>query len=272
MSLTPRSRILLGMLWNSKDIRFFLISLLIGILVQSLARRCLQYMKDHPELFEETKTNRKKAKPKNKSPLVLPRGGAMVVPPEVFAFINYLNQTGILGFLAKSGIVTTLKRAAAGYLIKKIPVNAISTYVRGALPATHGYVEKSLSTLADVEKLTLYQCEGINELEYLFYILKDSAIPFEEKQKVTNSILTKYLNLSTEAGRRNSLLCLLAILCTLAVYSTDSYHIILKILLKAMREGKIPKELVRWIIRNLQRKGLLLEPEFLEIAYSELLD
>jgi hypothetical protein len=274
MSLTARSRILLGMLVNNKDLKVFLIHVLIGALLQILARRCLKYMEDHPELFEKTNTNRKKAKPrnKNKKPLVVPRGGAFVVPPQVFEFINYLNETGILKFIANSGVISTAATGAAGYLIKQIPLKAVSTYVRnsarGALPATHGYIDKSVTTLDDVGKLTLYQCEGINELGYLFYVLKDSAIPFEEKERITILILTKFLNLSTEEGRRNSLLCLLAILCALAIYSPSSYHLLLKILLQAIREGKISKKLIRWIIRRLKRNGLLLNPELLDIAYS----
>ena len=144
MSLTDRSRILLRMLWNNKDLRVFLIHVLIGTLLQILARRCLKYMKEHPELFEKTNTNRKKAKlrNKNKNPLVVPRGRAFVVPPQIFEFINYLNQTGILKLIADSGIVSTLTTGGAVYLIKKIPLNAVSNYIRnaprGALPATHG--------------------------------------------------------------------------------------------------------------------------------------
>lgn len=276
MSLNSRARIFLEMLRTNKDLKIFLIHILIGTLLQILARRCLKYMKDHPELFEETKKNRKKAKPrnKNKNPLVVPRGGAFVVPTEVFQFINFLNETGILAYIANSGIVSSAITGAAPYVVKQIPFNAVSTYVvnsaRGALPATHGYRDKSVTTLDDMGKLTLtlYPCEEVNELGYLFYVLKNSEISFEEKERITHIILTKFLNLSTEEGRRNFLLCLLAILCTLAIYNHAGYHILLKMLLEAIREGKIPKQLVRWIIRNLKRKGLLLNPELLDIAYS----
>ena len=122
-----------------------------------------------------------------------------------------------------------------------------------------------MTPLEDVGKLTLYQCEGIHELEYLFYVLKDSAIPFEEKERITLLILTRFLNLSTEAMRRNFLLCLLAILCALTIYNPSSYHLLLKSLLQAIREGKISKNLIRWIIQNLKRKGLLSNPELLDI-------
>jgi hypothetical protein len=271
MSLTDRSRILLRMLWNNKDLRVFLIHVLIGTLLQILARRCLKYMKDHPELFEETNKNRKKAKPrnrnKNKNPLVVPRGGAFVVPPKVFAFLK---------FLADSGFLVGIAGSAAAYVIKQIPLNAVSTYVvnsvRGSLPSTHGSLNKSVTTLDDVGKITLYECERIPDLEYLFDILRDLIIPFEEKERFTRLIFGRYFNLSTEEGRKAFVLCLLAILLTLSIYNHASYHILLKMLLEAIREGKIPNKLVRVIIRNFQRKGLRPGPELIEIAYSDLIE
>jgi hypothetical protein len=267
-----RLRLLLAMFWDNKDLRIFIINILIGALLQILARRCLKYLEDHPKLLEETNTKRKKTKLKNKNPLVVPRGGAFVVPPAAFAFIKFLNDSGILKFLADSGFLAGIVGSSAGYVIKQIPLDAVSTYVRnsarGALPATHGYVDKSVTTLDDVGKLTLYQCEGINELGYLFDLLKDPLIPFEEKERFTRLIFGRYLNLSTEEGRRGFVLCLLAILCALAIYSPSSYHLLLKMLLKAIREGKISKELIRWIIRRLKRNGLLVNPELLDIAYS----
>lgn len=271
MSFTSRPRMLLGMLVNDKDLKVFLIHILISTLLQILARRCLKYIKDHPELLEKTNKKGKKANPrnKNKNPLIVPRGGAFVVPPQVFAFIKYLNDTGILKWIAESGIGASLTAGGTVYMIKKIPLNAISNYIRNApreaLPATHGYIEKSLTTVNEVGKLTLPQCEGINELEYLFYVLKDSEIPFEERKRLTISILTRFLNLSTDESRRNSLLCLLAILCALAIYNPSSYYILFQALLKAVEEGKIPKNLIRWIIRNLKKDGRFLNPELLYV-------
>jgi hypothetical protein len=261
MSLTDRSRILLRMLWNNKDLRVFLIHVLIGTLLQILARRCLKYMKDHPELFEETNKNRKKAKPRNRNKNKNP----LVVPPKVFAFLK---------FLADSGFLVGIAGSAAAYVIKQIPLNAVSTYVvnsvRGSLPSTHGSLNKSVTTLDDVGKITLYECERIPDLEYLFDILRDPIIPFEEKERFTRLIFGRYFNLSTEEGRKAFVLCLLAILLTLSIYNHASYHILLKMLLEAIREGKIPNKLV--IIRNFQRKGLRPGPELIEIAYSDLIE
>ena len=212
-----RLRLLLAMLWNNKDLRVFLIHILIGALLQILARRCLKYMKDHPELSEETNKNRKKAKSRNRNKNKNP----LVVPPEVFQFIKFLNDSCILKFLADYGFLAGIAGSSAGYGIKQIPLNAVSTYVvnsvRGALPSTHGSLDKSVTTLDDVGKITLYECERIPDLEYLFDLLRDPIIPFEEKERLTRLIFGRYLNLSTEEGRKAFVLCLLAILLTLSI-------------------------------------------------------
>ena len=254
MSFYNRVQILLAMLWNNKDLKILILNIVIGLLLQRLARKCLKYLKDYPELLEETNPKRTKAKRrnKNKNPLVLPRGGAFLVPPAAFAFLKFLNDSGILQFLADSGFWASVAGGSTGYLIKQIPLNGVSTYVRnfvqGALPATHGYLDKSMTNLDDWGKITLYECERIPELEYLFDVLKYPIIPFEEKQRVTRLIFGRYLNLSTAEGRKAFVLCLIAILLTLSIYNYSSYHILVKMLLEAVREGKILKNLVRVII------------------------
>jgi hypothetical protein len=278
MAFTIRLRILFAMLWNNKDVRFVLINILMGRVLQYLAGRLLKYIENHPEVFEEAKRKREKAKlrNKNKNPLVLPRGGALVVPPEVFQVIKYLNETGVLKLIHDSGIVATIVSgmisATGSYIIKQIPLKAINTYVvtsvPGALPATHGYkyIEKRMTVFDDVGSIHLQKCE--ENLQYLFTILQDSTVPFEEKERLTLAILTKYLNLNTPQGRLNFVLCLVFIIYLLSIYAPGSYHIILRKLIEAIKQGKISKKLARLIIRRLQRKGVLIEPELLDIAYS----
>jgi hypothetical protein len=45
-----------------------------------------------------------------------------------------------------------------------------------------------------------------------------------------------------------------------------SYHIILKNLIKAIKEGRIPKIVGRAIIRILLKRGLFVNPELLEVV------
>lgn len=282
MDFNIRLRILLAMLWNNKDVRFVLINMLMGVVLQYLAGRLLKYIENHPEVFEEAKREREKAKlrNKNKNPLVLPRGGALVVTPKVFEIINYLNDTGVIKLIHESGIVATIVSsivsATGSYIIKQIPLKAVSTYVitslPGALPATHGYkyIEKRLANTAfdDVGSINLHKCE--ENLQYLFTILQDSTVPFEEKERLTLAILTKYLNLKTHQGRLNFVLCLVFIIYLLSIYAPGSAHIILRKLIESIKKGKISKKLARVIIRRLQRKGVLIDPELLDIApYSD---
>jgi hypothetical protein len=93
-------------------------------------------------------------------------------------------------------------------------------------------------------------------------------LPFEEKEKLTRSILTKYLNLKTAYGRLNSVRCIVFILSIFSIQNMSSYHIILKNLIKAIKEGRIPKIVGRAIIRKLKKRGLLVNPELLEVVNS----
>ena len=105
-------------------------------------------------------------------------------------------------------------------------------------------------------------------MEYLFKILEDKTIPFEEKEKVTRSILTKYLDLKTMNGRITFVLCIVFVLYILSIQNTSGFYILLKNLIKAIKEGRISKEIGRSIIKRLQKKGIAVDPELLEVVSS----
>lgn len=65
-----------------------------------------------------------------------------------------------------------------GVFIKKVPINELSTVVRGALPYTH--FEKTKYIIVNQEKIYLDSCS--QSLKYLFKVLEDKTIPFEEKK------------------------------------------------------------------------------------------
>ena len=83
-------------------------------------------------------------------------------------------------------------------------------------------------------------------------------IPFEERKKVAQSILTKYLNLKTPSGRRNFVLCIFFIISILFTNHRSSFYLMMKSLIKAIREGKITKQMARLIVRKLRKKVCLL--------------
>ena len=85
----------------------------------------------------------------------------------------------------------------------------------------------------------VYLDQSDQNLKYLFDILEDETIPFEERKQITHSILTKYLNLKTPFGRRNFLLCIVFIIYTLFINHGSSFYLMMRSLIKAIREGKI---------------------------------
>jgi hypothetical protein len=151
-------------------------------------------------------------------------------------------------------------------LIRKIPTVAISRFLNEAIPQNLPELERKRIILVNDEQIYLDKCD--QSLEYLFTVLKDITIPFKEKEKVARSILTNYLNLKIENGRRTFVLCLLLILYLLSIHNTSGYYIILKNLIKSIKEKRISKAVGRLIIRRLKNRGLIVDPELLEIVNS----
>ena len=132
----------------------------------------------------------------------------------------------------------------------------ISTYLRYAFPQNLPDLEKKKFILISGEKIYLDQCD--QSLKYLFDTLGDEPIPFEERKKIAHSVLTKYLNLRTPFGRRNVVLCIVFIIYILSTKRHSSFYLMMKSLIKAIREGRIPKQMARLIVRKLRKKVCLL--------------
>lgn len=127
-------------------------------------------------------------------------------------------------------------------------------------------ITKKKFILVAGEKIYLDPCK--QNLKYLFKVLEDKGIPFEEKEKITRSIFSKYLNLKTMNGRVTFVLCIVLILYILSIQNQSGFIILLKNLIRAIREGKISKAIGRAIVRRLQKKGVDIDPELLDIVNS----
>ena len=127
-------------------------------------------------------------------------------------------------------------------------------------------LEKKKFMLVEGEKIYLNGCD--QNLKYLFKILADETIPFEKKEKAAHSIFTKYLNLKAEFGRRNFVLCIVFILYILSFQNPSSFFVLMRSLIKAIREGRISKKIGRLIVRKLRKKGILIDPELADIVAS----
>jgi hypothetical protein len=260
-------------LLSRKNLQIIIISSTCGGVLQIL---CTRYIKNHPELFEEKTYNFKETETEIKNKTrnrrfrrFFRRGGQVVSIQVILAVINFISENGF--------IVTTLF-SGASVIVSNIPTKAISAYLGNALPQKLPQLEKykcKKFILVDGVKLSLEQYDKNMEylcdqnIQYLFKVLSDEKVPFEAKQKLARSTLTKHLNLKTASGCRNFVLCMVLILLYLfSTQNMSNYHIIIENLIKAIKEGRISRELGRVIIRKLKKKGCLIDPEFLEVVNS----
>ena len=223
-----------------------------------------QYLKSHPEFLDDPDTL--VTKRKYRLPRFLsPRGGAMIEIPVSFLSIKIMSKF-FVKFIAEKGLLAGLGATGGVRVASKIPATAISSYLRDAFPQNLPHLEKKKFILIGKEKIYLDQCD--QSIEYLFKILEDQTIPFEEKEKVARSILTKYLDLKTLNGRITFVLCIVFVLYILSIQNSSGFYILLKNLIKAMKEGRISKTMGRAIVKRLQKRGIALDPELLEVVSS----
>ena len=238
------------------DVKIVIICTVTGGILQVLSKK---YLKSHPEfLKDEPVTKKKYRRPR----FLSPRGGSII---EISGISIKVVTKVVLNFLAKKGLMTGIM-TGTGIVISKIPLTAISTYLSDSFPQNLPHLEKKKFILVGGEKIYIDQCD--RNLKYLFKILEDETIPFEEKEKVARSILTKYLDLKTMNGRITFVLCLVFVLYILSIQNPSGFYILLKNLIKAIKEGKISKAIGRAIVRRLEKKGIVIDPELLEVVSS----
>ena len=227
------------------DVRIIIFGTIMGGVLQILSKR---YLKNHPEFLKDS--------PESKE--IVPRGGEIVSGSAALAQV-------ILSFLAQHGLTAGLL-SSVGVVISRIPVTSISTCLRDSVPQNLSHLEKKKFILVKGREIYLDQCD--QNLKYLFDILEDETIPFKEKKQIAHSILTKYLNLKTPFGRRNFVLCIVFIIYILFINHRSSFYLMMRSLIKAIREGKITKPMARFIVRKLRKKGVPIDPELVELVNS----
>lgn len=241
---------------SRNDVKIVIICTATGAVLQVLAKR---YLKSHPEFLEDAPVTKKKYKLPR---FLSPHGGAFI---EISGISVKIVTKVVLNFLAKKGLLAGFL-GGGSVVISKIPVTVITRYLRDSFPQNLPHLEKKKYILVKGEKIYLDQCD--QNFEYLFNILEDKTIPFEEKEKVAHSILTKYLDLKTMNGRIGFVLCIGFVLYILSIQNQPGYYILLKNLIKAIKEGRISKPIGRARIRKLKNKGIPIDPELLEVISS----
>lgn len=241
---------------SRNDVKTFIMCTITGGILQLISK---QYIKSHPEFFE----NRPVPKKKYRLPKFLsPRGGAFI---ELSGISIKIVADVVLNFLATKGLLAGVVTGGA-IVIGKIPATAVSTYLQDAFPQNLPHLEKSKFILVEGEKIYLDQCD--QNLQYLFKILEDKTIPYKEKKNIARSILTKYLDLKTQTGRANFILCIGFVLYILSTQNPAGCHILFTNLINAIKDGTISKKLGRAIVRKLLKQGVLVDPELLEVVKS----
>lgn len=236
------------------DVKIVVICTVTGGILQVLSK---QYLKSHPEFLKDAPVTKKTYRLPR---FLSPRGGALI---EISGISIKLVAQVVVNFLAKEGLLAGLATGGAVF-ISKIPATAVSTYLRDSFPQNLSSLDKKRFILVGKEKIYLDQCD--QNLKYLFQMLEDETIPFDEKKKLASSILTKYLNLKTMTGRANFVICIVFILYILSNQNSSGFYILLKNLIEAIREGRISKPIGRAIVRKLQKDGICVNPELLEVV------
>ena len=263
-SLLKMNKTFLRSLLRRKNIKMIVIATVSGGVLQIICRR---YIKNNPEFLEKENEDLKETEPviknKNRNPKFrnpFPRGGAVSALSGISIKVA---ATFVVKFLAENGLLAGLV-TGSGVTLSRIPTSVLSLYLRKGLPQNLPELERNKFILVDGKKVYLDLCD--QNIGYLFTILKDPTLPYEEKEKITRSILTKYLNLKTADGRVNFVLCIVFMCYIFSTQDMSSYYIILKNLIKAIKEGRIPKIVGRAIIRKLKKRGLLIDPRLLDVV------
>jgi hypothetical protein len=243
-------------IFSRNELKIIIVGAIIGGILQVI---CLKYLKNHPELLNNDNSEKLETK-KPGSRRFFPRGGALV---EIAGAKLVINVATTIIVLAQKGAWIGIFGTASVVVMKKIPINAVSTILRNALPSKHSGLEKGY-ILVDGKKIVLNECD--RTFEYMFQVLNNKDLPFEYKQEMSFKILMDHVDIKTTAGRIRFVLCIISIIHIFALNDFSSSFILMQNLIKAIKSGKISKRLARLIIRRLLRLNVPVDPELIELA------
>ena len=232
---------------SRNDVKILIVSTATGGVLQFFAKK---YLKNHPELLKDLKD----ARPKELIPHV-PRGGDLTIVTAALKLTPIL-----LNFFADHGLTAGIL-SGLGIMIGKIPITALSTTIRKCSVQNMSHLDKNRFVLRNGEITYIDQCD--ENMKYILTILKDETMPFEKKREVVEKVFSKYLNLDTDNGRRNFVLCIVFISY---MVSTSNFYMLIAGLIKSIKEGKISKEIGRLIVRKLIKSGISVDPELVDLV------
>jgi len=151
---------------SREEVKIVSIGTVTGGILQVAAR---YYLKTHPEFMEDIPVTKRKFRLRR---FFSPRGGA-------FIEISKISVKIILSVMAKKGLIAGLA-ASGAVAINKIPATAVSAFLRDAFPQNLPDLDKKKFILVNRDKIYLDQYD--QNLKYLFNILKDETIYFDDKK------------------------------------------------------------------------------------------
>lgn len=254
---------------TKKEVKTMIIGTLIGYLLQIISGWILRQYPELLEALEETSNDEKSNGEKNPSqdsieneplenPNSVPRGGTLVTGARVLATVlQFLTNNGLL-----AGVITTALKN-----ISNLDSSAVSKYLGDALPQSQIVSDNMKSHTKGIDNFSLDQCEKVPGMEYLFKILEDSEIPYQERERVANDII-RGLDIIKPIGKAGLVICLLSLLIYFNKNNTSSYHILIQKLIQALKEGRLSKNVARALVRQLRKAKIPIPAEFIELIDS----
>jgi hypothetical protein len=266
MSLTP-----IYYIFSRKETKVFVICTVTGGLLQFFCRR---YIKNHPEFLEEPEITIEIKNPSGKTvqitneiaeelakePIIRRiikhlRGGQFQEKPVEILLRVMLKK--FIKFAAKKAVEISIY-IGAGLAFSVTPKKALAKIIEGSLP--QNLLDTKSFIQVNGEKVYLENCD--NSFKYMFSILMEKELPYNEKKELVTYVFRVHLD---GIKPRNLILCLIPILLILAIQNLACYYLVIKNLIQAIKEGRISKRIARIIVRRLLKKGRMVDPELLDL-------
>ena len=225
------------------DVRIFIVTTSIGGGLQIWAR---SYLRRHPELLNKSKeiTDSK-----------IPRGGDPLVG-------GWILGQSLLAFLAEHGLTAGVISGIT-LVLGKIPVTALSKYVKKSSP--YYYLDSEMKRFIIIEndeiKINIDTCG--NDFAYLWTMLSLENLKYERREDITKVTLEN-VDYKLSPKLRHTIACLINLMFLLK--DSSSLAIIIESLIKAIKEGRLSKNIARYILRLLLRRGVPVDRRLIEAA------
>ncbi len=250
-----------------KETKLFVMCTVTGGLLQFFCRR---YIKNHPEFLEEPEITIKIKNPSGKTEQI---SNEIAKEPTIRCIIKHLRGGQVQQKLAEILIRLMLKKLiklaankgvelgisiGAGVVLAVTPKKDLAKIIERSL--AQNLLDKKSFIRVNGEKVYLENCD--DGLKYMFSILMDKELPYNEKKELVTYVLRVNLDRNKPL---HLILCLIPILLILATQNPACYFLVIKNLIQAIKEGRISKRIARIIVRKLLKKGKMVDPELLDL-------